>query len=171
LENVEVNVLQEHRRNEKAILQSLLTKIILYRFTRNFDKILQNQRISHAELSAATGRASNWFNRTYNELEDMRVSTFIKSMAAVNKILSQRGNDNQINPLDSIFDQELLRIASVFLDLSLFEPQELLDSDESMTAFFIGLKVYVDALKGMDAAVSPEEIAIFEKLLSKVREG
>ncbi|MFI8712838.1 hypothetical protein [Brevibacillus brevis] len=153
--------------NESAVLQGVLNKILLYRFTRNLDKELQDRKISHAELSGTTGRSGNWFNRTFNELEDMRVSTFVKSLSAINKIIS--GND-KFKPVEvhSVIDDELFRLASVSIDLSMNGVEYLLENDPEIRMFFLDIKFYVDALKALNDVLSEEEIQAYEQLMNRL---
>jgi hypothetical protein len=155
--------------NDNVLLQGLLNKVILYRFTRNFDKILQDRKISHAELSESTGRKGNWFNRTFNELEDMRISTFIKSVAAVTKILNERGQSEPID-ITSIINEELIEIATVSIDLTIIDIEDLLSPDSGLTDFFLKLKVYVDSMKALNDIVSQEEADAYARVLERINQ-
>lgn len=153
--------------NESVLLQGLLNKVFLYRFTRTLDKELQDRKISHAELSGATGRSGNWFNRTFNELEDMRISTFVKSLSAINKIIN--GND-KFKPVEvhSVIDDELFKLASVSIDLSMNGVEHLLKNDPEIRMFFVDIKFYVDALKALKDVLSEEEIQAYDQLLNRI---
>ncbi|GED59947.1 hypothetical protein ABER61_00515 [Brevibacillus formosus] len=153
--------------NESALLQGLLNKVILYRFTRNLDKELEDRKISHAELSGSTGRSGNWFNRTFNELEDMRISTFIKSISAINKIIS--GN-YKFKPVEvhKVLDEEMFKVASVSIDLSMNGVEYLLQNDADMCKFFLEIRFYVDALKALDGKLSYDEIHAYEQILTRI---
>jgi len=148
------------------LLLSLLKKILLYRLTRNIDKELQNRKISHAKLSAISGRGGNWFNRAFNELEDMRVTTFIRTITAINKKTSGRDN----NPVDvnHILDEELFKISSVFIDLATNGAEYLLNNDPEIRQFFRDIKFYVDALKALDSVLSAEELQSYEQILNRI---
>lgn len=153
--------------NEGVLLQGLLNKVILYRFTRNLDKELAERKISHAQLSGSTGRNSNWFNRSFNELEDMRISTFIKSITVINKIIS--GNE-KFKPVEvcNVLDDELFKAASVSIDLSLNDDVEhLLRNDTDIRNFFVDIRFYVDALEGK---LSGEEKQAYERILVRINE-
>lgn len=153
--------------NENALLQGLLNKVILYRFTRNLDKELENRKISHAELSGSTGRIGNWFNRTFNELEDMRISTFIKSISAINKIISE---NDKFKPVEvhSVLDEELFKVASVSIDLSLNGVEHLLQNDTDVRRFFLEIRFYVDALKALDGKLTEDENDAYERILTRI---
>lgn len=160
--------------NDNILLQGLLNKVIRYRLTRNFDKALQDREISHAELSGSTGRKGNWFNRTFNELEDMRTSTLIKSVAAVSKILNERSNSNRrkYNPIEitSVINEELFEIASVSIDLTIIDIEDLLHTDSGLTDFFKKLKVYVDSMKVLNNIVSQEEADAYGRVLERINQ-
>lgn len=154
--------------DENTLLQNLLNKVILYRFSRNLDKELQIRRISHAELSGSTGRSGNWFNRTFNELEDMRISTFIKSISAINKIISKKENVKPVE-IEVILDKELLKIASVSIDLSMNSIEHLLQNDKEITRFFLEeIRYYVDALRAHNCKLSDDEFSAYEQILKKI---
>lgn len=154
--------------NDNKLLQSLLHKITLYLFTRNFDKALKDRKISHAELSVFTRGSGNWFNRAFNELEDMRVATFINAYVAVSKILESR---NKYDPIEisSVFNVELLQTESVSIDLSIIDDIDLLCSEEGLSDFFIGLKVHVEAMKKLRDVVTPQETKAYYKVLERLR--
>ncbi|MCB8815731.1 hypothetical protein [Desulfosporosinus shakirovi] len=154
--------------NDTELLQSLLNKIILYRITRNMDKVIKDRNITHAELSGNTGRSGNWFNKIFNGLEDMRLSTFIKAYVAVLKISGNESKHNDVE-ITSVFDEELFRITSVSLDLSIIDNiDDLLSSDKDLYDFFFGLKVYVEALKGLRDVVTPNETDAYYRVLERV---
>ncbi|EKN69288.1 hypothetical protein BABA_10511 [Neobacillus bataviensis LMG 21833] len=150
--------------DDKELLQGVLHKIILYRVTRNINNELVSRKIKHYQLSEATGRSGNWFNRTFNNLEDMRVSTLIKLIAGVTKIVNVQNKDNPIS-ITSIIDDEIMEIASVLLDLNDVEIEDLLSPDSGMTDFFINLKFYVDSLETTDG-ISPEESDVYGRIIS-----
>ncbi|USG67345.1 hypothetical protein NDK47_08765 [Brevibacillus ruminantium] len=155
--------------NESALLQGLLSKVLLYRFTRNLDKELNERKISHSQLSGSTGRSGNWFNRTFNELEDMRISTFIKSISAINKIIS--GNE-KFKPVEvrAVLDEELFKVASVSIDLSINnDVGHLLQNDPDIRKFFVDIKFYVDALKTLHDVISDEEIQAYEGIMNRIK--
>lgn len=153
--------------NDGVLLQGLLNKVLLYRITRNLDKELQDRRISHAELSGSTGRSGNWFNRTFNELEDMRISTFIKSLTAINKIISGNSNFKPVE-VQSVLDIQLFKIASVSIDLSMNGIEHLLNNDPAIPKFFADIKFYVDAIKALNNTISDEELQAYEKILNQL---
>lgn len=155
--------------NESAVLQGLLNKVFLYRFTRNLDKELVSRKISHATLSGSTGRSGNWFNRTFNELEDMRISTFVKSISAINHIIREHGND-RYTPVEvhTVLDEELFKIATISIDLSMNDIEYLLVNEPEIREFLVGIKVYVDVLNTMNGKLSQDEIRLYEKTLSQL---
>lgn len=151
--------------NDNKLLQELLNKIMLYRFTRNIDRELENRKISHAALSRSIGRSGNWFNRSFNELEDMRISTFIKLIVSLPKISSHKNDFIQIN---SILDKELFEIASVLIDLKDNNLEHLLHPDANMTNFFLKIKVYLDSIK---KTVSQEELDAYNRVLRQITQN
>jgi DNA-binding transcriptional regulator YhcF (GntR family) len=163
-----VESLEQSLENEKAVLQKLLQKILIYRLTRNIDKELEDRKISHLELSENTGRNSNWFNRTYNELEDMKTSTFIKVITAINKIISDNDNFKPVE-VNSVLNEEILKMASVSIDLAMNEVDYLLKNDHDFCEFFVGMHFYVDALKALKNVLTEEELNVYEQLLNRIK--
>lgn len=165
---MEVNdILVQKELKENVFLQSLLNKVILYRFTRNLDKVLGDRKISHAELSGNTGRSGNWFNRTFNEMEDMRVTTFLKTLSAINKIVD--GNDKfRHAEVDAVLDEELFRIASFSIDLSMNDVEHLVQNDADIRKFFLDIRFYVDSLKALDGKLSDDELVAYERILTLI---
>jgi len=160
--------------NDNSLLQGLLNKVIRYRLTRNLDKALQDREISHAQLSESTGRKGNWFNRTFNELEDMRASTLIKSVAAISKILNERRESSRrkYDPIEitSIINEELFEVASVSIDLTIIDIEDLLRDNSDLTKFFLKLKVYVDSMKALNNIVSQEEADAYARVLERINQ-
>ncbi|PEJ58839.1 hypothetical protein CN692_07635 [Bacillus sp. AFS002410] len=152
---------------DKELLQGVLHKIILYRVTRNINNELVSRKIKHYQLSEATGRIGNWFNRTFNNLEDMRVSTLIKLISAVSKIHSDQNRDNPLL-ITSIIDNEIMEIASVLLDLNDVEIEDLLSPDSGITEFIINLKFYVDSLESNDD-ISPKESDVYDRIFNLIK--
>lgn len=149
--------------------QGLIDKIIVYRFTRNLDRELRSRRIAHSELSEATGRSKNWFNKTFNRPEDMRVSTFLKLFVAISEIAHRKqGPQEKSLTLQALFDEDLLRLTSLTLDLRTDDIEELAQLDPTLVDFLVGLRVYIEALKGVQKKVTSEEIDAFEHVLKNL---
>ncbi|MEH7749238.1 hypothetical protein V7659_30170 [Neobacillus drentensis] len=150
--------------NDNVLLQGLLNKIILYRFSRNLDKELRDRNINHSQISLATGRSGNWFNRSFNELEDMRVSTLIKTIVAASRIISQNNRSNPIL-ISSVIDQEVQEIASFSLELMDIGIDDMLDPEYGVEHFFLKLKVYVIQMK---SHISQEEAEAYSRVLERI---
>jgi hypothetical protein len=152
--------------NDKELLQELLNKIMLYRITRNLNNELQTRNIKHYKISEATGRSGNWFNRTFNDLEDMRLTTFIKLVASVPKVVTENNTKEPV-PVTSIMTEEVMEIASLLLDLNDIEISDLLDPDAGKREFFKELKPYVDLLENANKA-SKEETEAYNRALQLI---
>lgn len=150
--------------NDSNLLQNLLNKIIRYRFTRNIDRELENRKISHAELSRSCGRNENWYNRSFNNLEDMKITTLVKLVAAVTKISDQKAKHEPFN-INSVLDEELVVIASVLIDLKENNLKEILHPDANMMEFFLKIKVYVNSMKNL---VTQEESDAYFRILEQI---
>ncbi|WIM41140.1 hypothetical protein PO903_09810 [Paenibacillus sp. PK4536] len=152
-------------KGDKELLESLMKKILIYRFTRNIDKILHDNKISHHEISMNSGRNNNWFNRTFNDLEDMRISSFLKMLSAMNKL---SGNTkNQLKPfnLEDILGNDVLDISSILNDLNSDDLDHLLQHDKELAESLNNLKFYFDTIQGFDSIVSKEEIDAYDRII------
>ncbi|NYE57177.1 hypothetical protein [Carboxydothermus ferrireducens] len=151
-------------------LKKFLEKVLLYRFTRNIDKILAANNISHEKLSIYTGRKDNWFNRTFNKLEDMKITSFILLISAISTILNEMGiSEKKINDqikLDSIIDSEMLNIAKVLIELRQDELEQLLEYNNDLISFFESLKFY---FKSINDNLTPNEIDAYNYILTLKR--
>jgi hypothetical protein len=152
--------------NDKELLQELLNKIMLYRITRNLNNEMRTRKIRHYQISEATGRNGNWFNRTFNDLEDMRLTTFIKLIASVPKIATENNTKDPV-PVTLILTEEVMEIASLLLDLNDVEISDLLDPDAGKRKLFKELKPYVDLLENANKA-SKEETEAYNRALQLI---
>lgn len=150
--------------NNNEALQALLHKVLLYRFTRNLDKELEDRKISHSLISGSTGRNPRWFNRSFNKLEDMKISTFIKFISTVNQIICGNSNFKPVE-VNVVLNAEIFRIASVIVDLSMNDVEHLIRNDTEVCQFFIDINVYVHSLKSLNNVLSDEELEVYEQIL------
>ncbi|MFS0777661.1 hypothetical protein ABC255_16880 [Neobacillus sp. 3P2-tot-E-2] len=155
--------------NENEILQKLLLKILTYRITRNLDKELESRKITHLELSRNTGGNTNWFNRRFNELKDIKLSTFVKIIVAINKIISENSKFEPVE-VNSVLTPEVLLMASVSIDLAINDIDYLLANDEDFKKFFLSMQFYVNNIKALNNVIAQEEIAVFEKIMIQIND-
>jgi hypothetical protein len=152
---------------DKQLLQCLLQKVMLFRLTRNLDAELSDRRISHRAVSEGTGRKSNWFNRTFNKVEDLHSSSLIKLLANINKLSSTTERYESVD-MGKVFNESLLQIASVSIDLGNNSISHLIEHDSDFCEFFNGLQFYVDSLKRLNNVVSQEELDAYERIKSQI---
>ncbi|MEQ6378240.1 hypothetical protein RZN22_17130 [Bacillaceae bacterium S4-13-58] len=162
--------MNQPNQSEKELLIKLLHKVLLYRITRNIDKELNVRKISHSEISGSTGRNSNWFNRSFNELEDMKITTFVKILAAVNKNVDATTNSNfQPVSIESVLDKETLRIASYTIDVSINDLDYLITNSTNFREFLIEIRFYVVSLKALNNVLSSDELDAYEVIFKRIK--
>ncbi|SDW88159.1 hypothetical protein SAMN04489725_11854 [Alicyclobacillus hesperidum] len=77
----------------------------------------------------------------------------------------------QWNPpaIEALFDGDLFRLSALALDLRTDDIETLADLDPTLVDFFVGLRVYVEALKGVQKKATDEEIHAFEYVLETLQ--
>ncbi|WP_107937313.1 hypothetical protein [Ureibacillus chungkukjangi] len=65
----------------------MVKKALMYQFMANIDTKIKGKEIllTHRDLSIETGRAEAWFNNSFNNLEDLRISSFLRILAVANE--------------------------------------------------------------------------------------
>ncbi|ASS74797.1 hypothetical protein CIG75_07275 [Tumebacillus algifaecis] len=123
----------------KSDLQKLLHKVVLKRFFDNWTKEIKENKILQVELSRAAGRNDGAFNKSFKNLEDIQITTFLRYWSALNNVLVEKGK----KPLDFIrlLDHQTAKTLIIASELNIFEFQELAERERD---FFIGVKVYID---------------------------
>lgn len=142
----------------KETVQKLLQKILVWKFMGNMTRALKQRNLTHTELSKASGRVSSAFNKTINQVEDLRLSSFLRYWVVISELTADDGLHEKI-VFEELIDEEIRRMIAVLSDLSYEDqPSHLLISERE---FFIGLRVHVEGLKKKHA-LGPEESETYE---------
>lgn len=160
---------EEMAHDEQQALKRLLRKLMIHRLTRNLDRAMRANKISHTELSEAVGRTKNWFNRVFNELEDIRVSTFLRVYVALLKLVETRPySTKELIKFEDIFDGDVLRLAALSNDLQTDNIQALLKVDSELVEFLLGLRGYVENVRSLRRLLEEDEIHSFLNVLKHI---
>jgi hypothetical protein len=164
----EVKILTQTDKTE--FLKKLFKKGFTFKFTRKLNNALKDRNITHQNLSLDTGRDRAWFNRNYKNLEDMKLSTFVKVMVAVNRYTEGNKELPRLE-LSKVLDQELHYMASVIIDLSINGADYMLKSDKEFRNFITeNMPSYVGLLLS-EEAITQEDFEFFEYLVSQITKG
>lgn len=131
---------------KKKTLQKILSKIAVYCFICNFDMALHNMQISHSELSRTAGKVENAFNKTKNEMEDPRLSSFLRYWWAARKIRNDRQRRKHTYRLDfqALIDKNIENILSAAAEIRDCEWKSFIIENEKL---FNSLDVYIKLFK------------------------
>lgn len=146
---------------DRALIQKLLNRIAAVKFLDNFKKKAIELNIKSYELSRAAGKIENAFSKTYSEMEDPRLSSFLRFWHAALNIVEARGEKADELNFNSLIDSELKEILTILNDINEADLKEFLRRHRE---FFLGLYVYVQLLKNKKAAAE-EEIDAYERNL------
>lgn len=111
-----------------------MRKALLYQLMNNLNGVISKTDLTHREISNGIGNADNWFNDAYNNNEDIYISSFIRVLSVIDKEFTLV-NYNLIN----LFDENILKIASLMDALSNEEDAYVIKFIEADLSTFIGL--------------------------------
>lgn len=91
-----------------SVIRKMIKKALMYQLLTNLDTKLKSKdiQLTHKQLSRDTGRNPSWFNSSFNQLEDIQISTFSRILAAVNERL-KTSNKKEI---DAVFLHDILTL-------------------------------------------------------------
>lgn len=148
-----------------SIIQKMIKKAVIYQLMTNFDVKLKTQEIqlTHRDLSIETGRAEAWFNNSYNNIEDLRISSFLRILAVANESYKERtGTEIDGAFLHAIFTSKVLETASAINGLAIENDAYLLDFIQSEEKLFQNLVGYWGILSSKGKLDAAEEEALGE---------
>ncbi len=148
-------------------LQRLLYRIAVKRLMEAFDAALDRAKIARRRLSEEAGMPPNAFTSTKNEMEDPRLSTFLRYYCAAVRLLSSMGAE-EISVDSMIRDSAAAKIIDLADEIALAGAGAL--SDEDSMRLFASLKQDV-LLLTKKGAVSEEELAAFSAVCSMIQGG
>lgn len=103
-------------------------------------------QISHSELSRTAGKVENAFNKTKNEMEDPRLSSFLKYWFAAKKIHNSRQRRKHSYKLDfqNLVDKNIEKILSAAAEIRDCEWKSFIIENKKL---FNSLEVYITLFK------------------------
>jgi hypothetical protein len=149
--------------NDNIILQKLLNKIAVKRFNDIFNEELKDRRITNIELSIKAGKLENAFNKTINEAEDPRMSTFLRYWNAVIELINEKDNESPID-FNQLLDEKVRKILSMAGEM---QEADVFHSIRKNKDFYIGLKVYVDILN-KKGVLTIKEVKLYSKIMTVI---
>lgn len=140
---------------------------------------MKTGEIKHSNLSERAGRVRNAFNKTFNQVEDLRLSSFIRYWVTflnlANELNEMGSVKYDVPDFNNLVDQEIQNIVGLLSELSLYQDNlgdlvQLLNSKEDKSVFlrelFNGLKVHVESMKAKKV-ITEEEYRIFIQLITR----
>lgn len=146
-------------------LQKLLAKIAIKRFIDNFAKVLNGHSITHLELSQSSGKPDNAFNKTVNEAEDPRLSTFLRYWISLEDILKTKGKEFDVD-FNQLIDGDTRKIIHILKDAHHADLNEIV---KAHSQFLLGLKIYFDLLSRKNV-LTTSEVEIYHHILKMIHE-
>lgn len=117
----------------------------MYQLMANLDAKIKGKdiQLTHRDLSIETGRAEAWFNNSFNNLEDLRISSFLRILAVANeryKTNTEAEIDGDF--LNNIFTSKVLETANGINSLAIENEAHLVDFIQSEDKLFQDLIGY-----------------------------
>lgn len=154
--------------NKNLILQQLLSKILVKKVIDNFHNILADKNISHAEISRKAGKNEGAFNKTFNEAEDLKLSSFLRYWHAFKSLEKEKHSisTNDSVKFEDLLNSETRKILNLISHLKNYDLNSITAEDIKLLQ---SLRYYFKLLK--DKNILTEcEIAVYEKILESSKE-
>ncbi|WP_201635093.1 hypothetical protein [Tumebacillus amylolyticus] len=105
----------------------------------------------------------NALSKSFTQVEDMHMSSFLRYWYGIQQILEQRGQEEQLD-FSRLLDPELLKMLEISIQMSTFEVPDVAERE---IAFFQGLRAHVDGLlRRGSLSHDSEEVLAYESLMS-----
>ena len=148
-----------------SVIQKMVKKVLMYQLLTNFDAKLKEKdlQLTHRDLSIGTGRAPSWFNNSFNQLEDLQISSFLRMLAVANERSKEKA-EKEIEAvfLRDIFTSAAIETANALNNLVVEEDAHLLDFIQSEEKLFQDLIGYWGILSSKNKLDAVEEEALRE---------
>ena len=144
---------------ENLSLQKLLCKILTKSIIDKFHNVLQKNNISHNKLSTESGKVSSAFNKTFNNAEQLTLSSFLRYWYAALSITNSDINTGPFTLEEFIKDEEL-RLLKLICSLKDYSFDEIESND---IQFLKHLKYHFDLLQ-KNNRLTTDEITVYNKL-------
>lgn len=145
-----------------SVILKMVKKVLMYQLLTNLDSKLKEKdlQLTHRDLSIGTGRAPSWFNNSFNQLEDLQISSFLRILATANERSKEKtGKEIEEVFLRDIFTSEAIDTANALNNLAAEENNHLLDFIQSEEKLFKDLIGYWGILSSKNKLdVTEEEV-------------
>jgi hypothetical protein len=148
--------------NESLSLQKLLCKILNKSIVDKFHNELQKNNINHNKLSTDAGKHPSAFNKTFNNVEQLNLSSFLRYWYAASTLTSSSLNSGPFS-LDNFIQVEELHILRLICSIKDSSVDSLENTDIQLLKH---LKYHFDFLQ-KNNNLSKEEIEIYNKIFYK----
>lgn len=148
-----------------SVILKMVKKVLMYQLLTNLDSKLKEKdlQLTHRDLSIGTGRAPSWFNNSFNQLEDLQISSFLRILATVNeRSMEKTGKEIEAVFLHDIFTSEVIDTANALNNLAVEEDDHLLNFIQSEEKLFKDLIGYWGILSSKNKLDVGEEEALRE---------
>lgn len=148
-----------------SLIQKMIQKAAIYQLMTNFDEKLKSEEVqlTHRDLSDGTGRAETWFNNSFRNVEDLRISSFLRLLAVANESHKYK-TETEIDGafLSAIFTSKVFQIASAINGVAMENDAHLPDFIQSEEKLFQDLVGYWGILSANNKLNEAEEEAFKE---------
>lgn len=145
------------------IIRKMMKKAMIYQLMTSFDTKLKSKEVqlTHRDLSEATGRAETWFNNSFRNVEDLRISSFLRILAVVNENCKEKiGTEIDGAFLSVIFNSKVLQAASAINGLTMENDDHLLEFVQEEEKLFQDMIAYWGILSSNKKLDEAEEEAL-----------
>lgn len=149
--------------NENLSLQKLLCKILNKSIIDKFHNELQKNNINHTKLSIESGKNPSAFNKTFNNAEQLTLTSFLRYLYAASDITSSNVNTSHF-ALDTFIQDEELKILNLVCSVKDCPTDEFAPED---VQFLKHLKYHFDFLQ-KNNKLTQDEILIYNKLYNSI---
>jgi hypothetical protein len=148
--------------NESLSLQKLLCKILNKSIVDKFHNELQKNSINHNKLSTDAGKHPSAFNKTFNNVEQLTLTSFLRYWYVASTMTSSSLNFGPFS-LDNFIQDEELHILRLLCSIKDSSVDYLESADIQLLKH---LKYHFDFLQ-KNNKLSKEEIEVYNKIFNK----
>ncbi|MBU3201734.1 hypothetical protein LL037_08410 [Clostridium estertheticum] len=149
--------------NENLSLQQLLCKILNKSIIDKFHNELQKNNIRDSNLSIKSGKNPSAFNKTFNNAEQLTLSSFLRYLYAAADISNSAMNSKPF-ALDTFLQDEDIKILELICSIKDCTIDEL---DPDAIKFLKHLKYHFDFLQ-KNNKLTQNQICVYTKLYNKI---
>lgn len=162
-------------KDNQSIALGLLKKILLKELYQRLDVAKGRLSINDRELSENVGQASNWFNDGKHNMEDMRISSFLRIWSYMSSEMESKTPDDSSHQkieLEEIFTRQVTWIASIYISIK----DEKINADaksvynelKNQPNRMRTLNATLSSLKDIQNKFTTEELKYLSELLSYI---